>query len=143
MYLSVSMCVQVFRNLKLIRFYIAAFIMTTLSHPFKDEIELPDLSEDEQKLVDELFAWYIRLCSKLTINLYTLRFTHTHRYLEQPQFPSFTRTHARQFLHACLWDLKEAKKSTQKYCHIRATSPELFGNRDPTTVEQQNVFNIT
>lgn len=78
MYLSVSMCVQVFRNLKLIRFYIAAFIMTTLSHPFKDEIELPDLSEDEQKLVDELFAWYIRLCSKLTINLYTLRFIHIH-----------------------------------------------------------------
>lgn len=33
--------------------------MTTLSHPFKDEIKLPELSDDESKLVDEMFSWYV------------------------------------------------------------------------------------
>lgn len=30
--------------------------MTTLSHPFKDDIKLPELSSNEQQLVDEMFA---------------------------------------------------------------------------------------
>lgn len=61
---------------------------------------------------------------------------------QQSQFPNFSKNHAHQFLHACLWNVKDTKKAFQKYCQIRTGSPDLFANRDPMTDKMQNVLNI-
>lgn len=92
------------------------------SHPFKDPAAkpLPKIDATQQQLVDELFEW----CS------------------QQPKFPSFSLTHAHQFLHACLWDAKAARKSLQKYCSIRASSNNLFGLRDPMLPSMQTVLDV-
>lgn len=97
--------------------------MTTLSHPFKEPADtpLPDLDDAQKRLVDDLEQW----CR------------------EQPKFPNFSRAHAHQFLHACLWDERAARKSMQKYITIRTTSQNLFGQRDPMLPSMQTVMDIS
>lgn len=98
--------------------------MTNLAHPFKELASvastLPALDDDQRQLVDELHHWSGA----------------------QPKFPNFSRTHAHQFLHACLWDARAARKSMQKYCAIRAASPNLFGQRDPMLPAMQQVLDL-
>lgn len=96
---------------------------TKLAHPFKDAAiaaQLPALDAAQQQLVDEFHQWS----------------------QAQPKFPHFSRAHAHQFLHACLWDVRAARKSMQKYCSIRAATPTLFAQRDPLLPAMQDVLNL-
>lgn len=94
--------------------------MTSLSHPFLDLSTAPEVPKDKLKDVDNLYEWI----------------------KQQPRFPNLTYQHAHLFLFACFWDMENAKKALQKYCHIRASSPEIFANRDPLNAGCQNLFNI-
>lgn len=65
------------------------------------------------------------------------------RIKQQPRFPAFTKNHAHLFLHACLWNLEDAKKALYKYAHIHATAPDIFDNRDVLSTGVQLVLNMT
>lgn len=65
------------------------------------------------------------------------------RICDQPRFPKFSRNHAYLFLHACLWDIADTKKTIHKYVKIRGSSPELFDNRDPMDAGIQTIYNMT
>lgn len=66
-----------------------------------------------------------------------------HRICDQPRYPTFTRNHAYLFLHACLWDVSDTKKTIHKYLKIRGNAPELFDNRDPLDQGIKTIYNIT
>ena len=65
------------------------------------------------------------------------------RIKEQPRFPAFSKNHAHLFLHACLWNVDDAKKALQKYSQIHANSPEIFDNRDIMGAGVQMTLNAT
>uniref|UniRef100_A0A182K9E8 CRAL-TRIO domain-containing protein n=1 Tax=Anopheles christyi TaxID=43041 RepID=A0A182K9E8_9DIPT len=96
-------------------------IMTTLSHPFKDSPEPLEVPKEHAANVDTLFAWI----------------------KDQPRFPAFSKNHAHLFLHACLWNVEDAKKALQKYAQIHANSPEVFDNRDIMGAGVQMTLNAT
>ncbi|XP_058116316.1 alpha-tocopherol transfer protein-like [Anopheles ziemanni] len=95
--------------------------MTTLSHPFKDSPEPLEVPKEHVANVDTLFEWI----------------------KEQPRFPAFSKNHAHLFLHACLWNVEDAKKALQKYSQIHANSPEIFDNRDIMSAGVQMTLNAT
>ncbi|KXJ80465.1 alpha-tocopherol transfer protein-like [Aedes albopictus] len=95
--------------------------MTTLSHPYKDCPGPKEVPTEYIKDVDVLFEWI----------------------KQQPRFPAFTKNHAHLFLHACLWNLEDAKKALYKYAHIHATAPDIFDNRDVLSTGVQLVLNMT
>ncbi|XP_055636285.1 alpha-tocopherol transfer protein-like [Toxorhynchites rutilus septentrionalis] len=94
--------------------------MTTLSHPYKDCPEPKEVPPQFRRDVDALFEWI----------------------KQQPRFPAYTRNHAHLFLHACLWDVENAKKALHKYGHIHATAPDIFDNRDVLLSGSQSVLNM-
>lgn len=65
------------------------------------------------------------------------------RICDQPRYPSFTRNHAYLFLHACLWDVPDTKKTIHKYLKIRGNAPDIFDNRDPLDQGIKTIYNIT
>ena len=65
------------------------------------------------------------------------------RMQSQKHFPVMSKNMAHLFLHACLWVDKDAKKAMQRYLHLRASSAEIFGNRDPLIDSMQAVYNAT
>lgn len=64
------------------------------------------------------------------------------RIQEQRKFPPFTKNHAILFLHACYWELEATKSALTQYVSIRANSPELFDNRDPSLKNIQLILNV-
>jgi len=94
--------------------------MDEFSHPFMNNPEQLPIPVEQNATVESFFEWIKK----------------------QPTFPAFTRNHAILFLHACYWDLAAAKNATLQYATIRASSPELFENRDPTLDKIQQILNV-
>ncbi|XP_059619777.1 uncharacterized protein LOC132263807 [Phlebotomus argentipes] len=95
--------------------------MSQMTHPFKNRSLLDKIPRDKVKDVDDLYEWM----------------------KQQPRFPAYTKDHAYLFLHACLWVPEDAKRALQKYCQLRASSSDVFENRDVEDKAIQSVFDIT
>ncbi|KAI8434331.1 hypothetical protein MSG28_012403 [Choristoneura fumiferana] len=48
----------------------------------------------------------------------------------------------RRFLHSCYYDMGKAQKAMETFSSLRASSPELFKNRDPLSAETQHFLKI-
>lgn len=58
----------------------------------------------------------------------------------QEHFPNYSKDHAHIFLYACIWNMEAAKKAIERYGEIRASAPNIFGNRDIFLPTIQSAF---